>query len=206
MISIRDITKSFNKRVVLIGVSFDFEPGKISLIKGQNGSGKTTLMNIISNLIRPDSGEIFLSGTKISFHDYNYRNIVGYSLDYPFLIEKLTAYDYLTFLLNVYKLYNIDSKKNIINYLDMFKLPINIPIEKFSRGMKKKTSFIGAIIHNPKYLVLDEPFNSLDPASINLTIDILEHMKTEGKTIIIASPTPPERMMIDRALVLNSID
>lgn len=188
MITVKNISKSFEKKVIINNLSFEFSPGEISLIKGNNGSGKSTLLKIMSFLIKPDLGAVYFSGKKIGFYDYKYRNKVGYLLDQPFYLEKLNPVEYLVFLLKAYQLYNSKSKSKIHYQLDEYRLPYNKLIENFSQGMKKKISLISATIHEPDYLLLDEPFTSLDNSAEKVFAKRLIKMKKNGCTIIIASP------------------
>jgi ABC-2 type transport system ATP-binding protein len=189
MIEIKNISKSFSKQPVLKNLSLKFKNGEISLISGNNGTGKSTLLNIISCVIKPDSGEVYFSNKKIGFYDYKYRNQVGYLLDKPFYLEKLNAVEFLSFLLESYRNFDKNSKKEILFYLNLFQLPSGVLIENFSKGMKKKLSIISALIHNPKFLIMDEPIASLDNNSIELFQSVLLEKKRNNCTIIISSPT-----------------
>lgn len=189
MIEIKNISKSFSRQPVLKNLSLIFNSGEISLISGNNGSGKSTLINIISCIIKPDSGGIYFSNKKIGFYDYKYRNQVGYLLDKPFYIEKLNAVEFLSFLLKSYRIFDKNSKSEILSFLKLFQLPYDILIENYSKGMKKKLSIISALIHNPKFLIMDEPSASLDTNSIEIFQSLLLCKKRNNCTIIISSPT-----------------
>ncbi len=202
MILVNNITKSFSGKQILKDFSFEFKQGEITLIKGANGSGKSTLINIISCVIKPDFGEIYFSNKKVKFYDYKYRNQVGYLLQKSFLLEKLNACEYLMFLLKVYRNYDKGNKEKILNYLSLFDLPQNVLIEKFSEGMKKKLSIISAFVHNPKYILLDEPTASLDDNATS-TFTTLLNQKRKECTIIISSPNDTNYFEADKHVVLT---
>lgn len=205
MITVKNLSKSFSGNVIFKDFSYEFKKGEITLIEGANGTGKSTLLNIISCLIKPDSGEIYFSNRKISFYDYKYRNQVGYLLDKPFYLEKLNAFEFLLFLLESYK-FHTNKKSDVIKYyLRLFQLPPDILIENFSKGMKRKISIISALIHEPQYIIMDEPMASLDDRSIQILSNLL-YEKKRTSTILISSPIGINYLMADSTIELKNFN
>lgn len=189
MIEVKNLFKSFSGNLILRDFSFVFKSGEITLIKGNNGTGKSTLLNIISCVVKPDFGEIYFSNQKIGFYDYKYRKQVGYLLDKHFYLEKLNATEFLEFLLESYRIYDKNKKDKIQYYLSLFNLPPDVLIENFSKGMKKKMSIISALIHDPMYIIMDEPIMSLDSDTIETFTNLISEKRKNKCTILITSPT-----------------
>lgn len=188
MIEIKDIQKSYKKQEVLKGVDFQCTAGKIQALLGANGAGKSTLINIISALLVSNGGEFFIDGEKITDNSYKYKIKVGYVFENPIYIEKLSAREYLTFVAQMYKLPKEQYIARIAELLEFFELPDNKKyIEDYSKGMQNKVSLAAALIHNPKYLILDEPFDGVDFVSIQKISRLFKQMASNGATILITS-------------------
>lgn len=189
MIRIIQTAKSYRRNPVLTEVNLTCEKGKIQALLGENGSGKTTLVNIISGFIKSDKGEIFINEKKVTPRNYHYRNHAGYVLETPLYLDKLSAREFLTFLAKMYNIPNKEYTKKIEEILQFFDLPLDNKkyIESYSKGMKQKVSLAAAILHEPDYLVLDEPFNGLDFISLQNFSQIAKQMAHKGCTILITS-------------------
>ena len=189
MIKVNNIKKSYNNYSVLKGVDLVCEKGKIQALLGANGAGKTTLIHIISGLLKKDGGECFIDNEEITYNNYSYRANVGYVLEMPMYIESFTAKEYLEFIARLHKLNKDTIKLRIQELLDFFELPTQDKkyIKDFSRGMKGKISFAASLIHNPQFLILDEPFNGMDFLTIQKTVSLLQNMKNKGTTILVTS-------------------
>jgi len=189
MIEIKDITKAYKKQKVLKGINLTCKKGKIQALLGANGSGKSTLINIISGLIKMDGGAFFIDHKKITINNYKYRLKVGYVFEKPIYIDKLSAYEYLTFVAKLYGLQYDDYSKRIKELLTFFELPtLNKKyIEDYSKGMKSKVSLAAALLNQPTYLILDEPFDGFDFVAIQKISRLFHQMASKGATILIAS-------------------
>lgn len=189
MVEICNIKKAYKNQEVLKGINLSCNTGKIQALLGANGAGKTTLINIVSGLIKNDDGEIFIDGEKISFDSFKYRIKVGYVFEKPIYIEKLSANEYLTFVAKMYELPKDEYSFKINELLIFFDLPKDNKkyIERYSKGMKSKVSLAAALIHNPKYLILDEPFDGVDFVSIQNISKLFRQMAENGTTIFITS-------------------
>lgn len=188
MIQIKNLKKSFGSKQVLNGVNLEIHKGKIHGLIGSNGAGKSTLINVISGLIKSDSGDVLINGNSIE-NKYAYKTSVGYVFETPLYLEKLSAKEYLAFVSRSYNLHMGISSKKINELLDFFDLPRDNKkyIDQYSRGMKVKVSIAAAIIHDPIYLVLDEPFVGLDFHSIDKVSKLLKDKANNGGAIIVAS-------------------
>ena len=188
MIRISNIHKRYKSNLVLKCVDISINYGCIQSLLGANGAGKSTLIKIIACILESDSGELYIDNEKINIDSYGYRKKIGYVFEQPMYIDMLTPYEYLFF---VGRMYNIE--KNLLNnrinelllFLDLHE--IDNYIEKLSKGMKSKISIAAAIIHNPKYLILDEPFDGLDFLSIQKITRLFRTLVEKGCTILITS-------------------
>jgi len=189
MIEIKKIRKSYKKQEVLKEVNLTCQSGKIQALLGTNGAGKSTLISIISGLNKKDSGDFVIDGEKISIDNYKYRIKVGYVFEKPIYIDKLSAKEYLTFVAKMYKLPKEEYISRINELLEFFELPLDNKkyIEDYSKGMKNKVSLAAALIHHPKYLILDEPFDGVDFVSIQKITRLLKDLAKNGVTILITS-------------------
>jgi ABC-2 type transport system ATP-binding protein len=187
MIKINNLYKSYRHHEVLKGLCLEVPRGKIQSILGRNGSGKSTLLRCVSNVIDYEAGDIFISNISIKA-DNTYRKHVGYVFDSPLYIDKFSTVEYLTFLGMLYKMPKSKVKQRIDVLLDTFELPHDRKyIESYSGGMKCKVSLAAALLHEPKYLILDEPFNGLDFIACQRFSRILKDIAGQGGTILITS-------------------
>lgn len=184
------LVKSYGRDTkALDGLDLSVDEGTLLGFVGPNGAGKSTTINIIAGLIREDKGEIKLLGERIERTDYEYKRNVGFVLESPRYIDKLTAREYLRFVAAIYGLEERESKHRVEELLDFFDLEEKkkARIETFSAGMKKKISLASAIIHRPKILILDEPLEAIDPVSAKAIKDNLRLMVGRGTTVLLSS-------------------
>lgn len=189
-IELKGLVKSYSKDTkALNGLDLSVEEGTLLGFVGPNGAGKSTTINIISGSIRKDAGKVRLLGEEIRPTDYEYKRNVGFVLERPRYIEKLTAREYLRFVAGMYGIAAKESKRRIDELLDFFDLEKKkkTSIETFSAGMKKKISLAAAIIHRPKLLILDEPLEAIDPVSAKVIKDNLKTMVQHGTTVLLSS-------------------
>ncbi len=186
MLIVKNLIKKFNNTIAVNDVSFTVSPGKIFGLLGPNGAGKTTTIRTILNIIKPSSGEILFDSQQIS---YEYYNIIGYLPEERGLYKKSKVIDVLLYfaaLKNVSKNEAIPladgwlKKLNIIGYREK-------KIEQLSKGNQQKVQLIAAILHNPKLLILDEPFTGFDPINQQEVKDLILSLMSEGKTIILST-------------------
>jgi len=189
MIKIDRVTKKFSTKKVLDGVNLICQKGKVQALLGANGAGKTTLIDIVSGLSKSTKGSFYIDGEKINLDNYTYRKKVGYVFEKALFFEKLTAKEYLRFVSEMYELPKNNYLSRIEELIAFFELPSDNSknIENYSKGMKKKVSLAAALIHDPNYLILDEPFDGLDFVTLEKTKRLLRKMADNGTTILITS-------------------
>lgn len=176
MLHIDHLSKFYGKKQVLFDISFSLDPGDICAFIGSNGAGKTTTIKSALGLIPFDSGTIAIDGHNIETEPMEAKRIYSYVPDNPELYTFMRGIDYLNFIADIFEL-DYDTRKRGIDTLSKdFDIHNRLgePIESYSHGMQQKLALIGALLHDPKLIVLDEPFVGLDPLA---TKKIREHFK-----------------------------
>ena len=169
MIEIKKVSKTYNgKKKALNDVSFDINDGEIFAFIGHNGAGKTTMIKSIVGINNFDSGEIFINGKSIVNDAVNAKKDISYVPDNPDLYENMKAIDFINFICDMYETPSDVRMNNIIKYAKMFEIEdkLNNEISTYSHGMKQKIALIAALSHDPKVLIMDEPFVGLDPKAV----------------------------------------
>ena len=190
VLKVTSLAKTYNRNVVaLLNFNLELAQGIVLGLLGPNGAGKSTFINILANIIKRDSGEIYIDAEKITESSYQYKSFCGFVLEKPVYIDKLSISEYLEFAGNMYKLPDEVIKPRMDELIDVFDLQHQKDtwIETCSKGMKKKVSLATALLHDPQLLILDEPFSDLDLIAIGRFKDIINSLKNSGKTILIAS-------------------
>ena len=185
MIEVQGVNKSFGEEHVLKDVSHCFETGKIHGIVGNNGSGKTVLMKCICGFLKPDSGTIFVGGKQVG-RDTDFPEDIGIIIETPGFLPHLSGTQNLKILASLQKKANNHTIRAVLEQVgldpDMKK-----PVGKYSLGMRQRLGIAQAIMENPGFLILDEPFNGLDKHGVAEIRRLLLELKAAGKTILLAS-------------------
>ncbi|MBQ3430828.1 ABC transporter ATP-binding protein [Candidatus Saccharibacteria bacterium] len=189
MIEIKNLSKSYGKKKALDEVSFTVESGEIFAFIGHNGAGKTTLIKAIVGIHEFDEGEIKIDGKSIKTQPIECKKIMAYVPDNPELYENMKAIDYINFICDMYEISEEKRKKNVEKYAKMFELDevLENKISSFSHGMKQKVALIAALAHEPKVLVMDEPFVGLDPKAIFDMKEVMKEIAEKGGTIFFST-------------------
>ena len=176
MLHIDHLSKFYGKKQVLFDISFSLDPGDICAFIGSNGAGKTTTIKSALGLIPFDSGTITIDGHNIETEPMEAKRIYSYVPDNPELYTFMRGIDYLNFIADIFELDYDTRKRGIDTRSKDFDIHNRLgePIESYSHGMQQKLALIGALLHDPKLIVLDEPFVGLDPLA---TKKIREHFK-----------------------------
>jgi ABC-2 type transport system ATP-binding protein len=188
-LKIEHLNKSYRNTKAINNLSIEIKPGKLYGFVGINGAGKTTTINILANILKPDSGKIEMLGKEIKSGDWQYKSKVGFVLEEPKYIEHLTGAEFLKFagiMQNLDETITKARSKELINFLELNDKQNDL-IKTYSKGMKKKISFATALLHNPKLLILDEPLEGIDPVSSNMIKKLLKNFIKNGKTVLISS-------------------
>lgn len=189
MITISHVTKKYGTKKALDDVSFEVNDGEIFAFIGHNGAGKTTLIKAIVGIHDFDEGEILIDGKSIKKDPIECKKVMAYVPDNPELYENMKAIDFINFICDMYDIDAGKREKNIKEYAEMFEMTesLNNEIKSFSHGMKQKVALIAALAHDPKVLIMDEPFVGLDPKAIFDMKELMQEMVKHGKTIFFST-------------------
>lgn len=187
MLTASNLYKSFGSRRVLRGVNLKVDRGEIVALIGVNGAGKSTLLRILSTLTRPDGGSISLDGNSIHEDPNRVRQQMGVVLHAPMLYGSLTARENLRFFSRLFGV--LDSEKRIPQILDEMNLSSRADdlVRTYSRGMQQRLSIARALLHDPEFLLMDEPLTGLDDDSIDRLNQFLKRAAQQGKAILFAT-------------------
>ncbi|MBQ1496288.1 MAG: ABC transporter ATP-binding protein [Bacilli bacterium] len=185
MIEIKNVTKKYGDKKALDNVSFTVNDGDIFAFIGHNGAGKTTLIKSIVGIHDFDEGEILINNISIKDNPVECKKLMAFVPDNPETYEHMKAIDYINFICDMYDVPKDVRRNNIEKYSKIFGMEnkLNDTIDSFSHGMKQKVVLISALAHDPKILVMDEPFVGLDPKAVFEIKEILNEMVKEGKIV-----------------------
>lgn len=185
MLKIEHLTKKFGEKVAVDDLSITVENGQICAFIGHNGAGKTTTLKAIAGIITFDKGTIEVNGVDVVKNPFEAKAQIAYLPDNPDLYEHLKGIDYLNFIADVFNLSSQERKDRIEYYAKKLEIYNDLTslISSYSHGMKQKLALVSALIHNPKLLLLDEPFVGLDPISSYQFKLILQDLANIGVTI-----------------------
>ena len=189
MISISNVTKKYGNKKALDKVSFEVGDGEIFAFIGHNGAGKTTLIKAIVGIHDFDEGEILINGKSIKKEPVACKKEIAYVPDNPDLYENMRAVSFINFICDMYEVEQTRREKNIKKYAEMFDIVgnLNDVIGSLSHGMKQKIALIAALAHEPKILIMDEPFVGLDPKAVFDMKEVMREMVKEGKTVFFST-------------------
>ena len=190
MIEIKNVSKTYNgKKKVLKDVNFKIESGEIFAFIGHNGAGKTTMIKSIVGILDFEEGDILIDNKSIKEEPIECKKIMAYVPDNPDLYENMKAIDFINFICDMYEISEEKRKENTLKYAKMFEIEdkLNDDISIFSHGMKQKVALISALAHDPKVLIMDEPFVGLDPKAVYDMKEIMREMVKNGKTIFFST-------------------
>ena len=190
MIEIKNVSKTYNgTKKALDNVSLKITSGEIFAFIGHNGAGKTTMIKSIVGILDFEEGDITINGKSIKEDPIGCKLDMAYVPDNPDLYENMKAIDFINFICDMYNVPILTRKENITKYAQMFEIEDKLTndISSFSHGMKQKVSLIAALSHNPKVLIMDEPFVGLDPKAVFDIKEIMRQMTKEGKTIFFST-------------------
>lgn len=186
ILKIENLSKSYDKNLVLKNINLEIEEGSIFGLIGPNGAGKSTLMKSILGLVKKDSGSISLYGKEINAKNQKETNKnLGSLIENPSFYDHLTAYDNLDLICDM-KNIRKDNIENILKDVGLIKNK-NKKVREFSLGMKQRLGIAIALIGNPKFLILDEPINGLDPYGIEEMRDLFKNIVKNSNTSILIS-------------------
>jgi ABC-2 type transport system ATP-binding protein len=186
VLQLNQVRKTYQKHVAVDDVSFTMREGSIFGLLGPNGAGKTSLIRIITTITRADSGTVFLNGEKLNS---SHPSKIGYMPEERGLYKKMKVGEHLIYLARLKGLSKKEAKASISDWFIKFDIEDwwNKKVEELSKGMQQKIQFIATVVHQPKLLILDEPFSGLDPINTNLMKDEIRELQRNGSSIIFST-------------------
>ena len=180
------VSKSYGDFVAVDGLSFSIQPGGIYGLLGPNGAGKTSTLRMMIGIIVPDSGQISIFGEPLN---RAHKDRFGYLPEERGLYRKMKVLEHLTFLGQLKGLTGAEATRRAQSWCERFELAAwtGKKVEELSKGMQQKVQFIGAILHDPRLIIMDEPFAGLDPANAVALKDVLLELAKKGKTILLST-------------------
>ena len=182
-----DVSKYFGDLTALSGVRLRIEPGDAVLLYGPNGAGKTTLLRTLALLTRPSEGQVFFNGQDVRRDPTPAKATLGFVSHATFLYGELTARENLRFAGALFGLAQLE--KRIDAALDLFNLRerAGAPVRELSRGLQQRVSLARALLHDPGFLLLDEPFTGLDAATVETLRGLLRRLPEQGKAVVFST-------------------
>ncbi len=189
MITIKNLCKSYGKKKVLKDVNLTINDGDIYAFVGSNGAGKTTTIKSMLGILPFDSGDVLYNELSIKTNALKIKQDLAYIPDNPDIYEHLTGLEYLSFVADMYETPSNLKNERIKEYSKKLEIDKNLndKIGSYSHGMRQKIVIIAALIHDPKVIIMDEPFVGLDPLSTHTLKEIMKDLTKEGKIIFFST-------------------
>ncbi len=202
-VQVDHISKQFGNTQAVDNVSFDVLPGEIFGLLGPNGAGKTTTIRIILDIFKPDTGKVTLLGGKMTEEK---KNLIGYMPEERGLYQDIPVERCLHFLASLKGMEKTDAAQKIevmLKRFDLFDVRKK-KVKELSKGMQQKAQLISTLVHDPKLLIIDEPFSSLDPVNTQMVKDILNEERGKGKAVIMCTHQMAQvEQLCDRLVLIN---
>jgi len=189
IVTTRGLVKRYNGTLALAGLDLDIGEGEIFGLVGPNGAGKTTTLRMVSGLLKPDQGAISIFGIDAVAEPVSAKKIVGWLSDEPMIYDKLTPLEYLEFIAGLWRVEETTAEaraRDLIGWLGL-KAHAHERCEKFSRGMRQKVALAGALLHEPRLIILDEPLTGLDAGAARLVKDVLADNVRAGRSVVMTT-------------------
>ncbi len=189
MLNIKHLTKTYGEKKAVDDLSLHILPGEIYGFIGHNGAGKTTTLKACCGILQFDSGDITIDGISVKKDPIGCKRNLAYIPDNPDLYEFMTGIQYLNFISDIFAVGAADRRYRIRHYADAFELTADLaqPISAYSHGMKQKLAIISALVHEPKLIIMDEPFVGLDPKASHLLKSIMRELCDKGSAIFFST-------------------
>ena len=189
MLEIKNLTKTFGEKRAVDDLSLHIAPGEIFGFIGHNGAGKTTTLKAVAGILSFDAGQILIDGLDVKTRALDCKKRLAYIPDNPDLYDFMTGTKYLNFLADIFQVPAQKRNARIQKYADLFELTADLekPIAAYSHGMKQKLAIIGAWMHQPKLIIMDEPFVGLDPKAAHILKGMMRSFCDEGGAIFFST-------------------
>ena len=191
MIRTENLTKRFGEKDAVCDLTLEIPAGEFFCFLGPNGAGKTTTIKMLTGLLHPTAGRALLAGHDIQQQPVEAKQIIGYVPDSPFLYEKLTGREFMRFVAGLYRMQEDRWPEKTERLLEMFEIQSvgDQLIEDYSHGMRQKLSFASCFLHDPKIVIVDEPWVGLDPKNIRFVKQFLKGKTREGLSVFMSTHT-----------------
>ena len=189
MLKIEHLTKTYGDKKAVDNLNLHIKPGEIYGFIGHNGAGKTTTLKSVVGILQFDEGEILINGKSVRTAPLDCKRDIAYIPDNPDLYDFMTGIKYLNFIADIFKVSVADRQERIRKYADLFELTEDLaqPIAAYSHGMKQKLAIIAAWLHQPKLIIMDEPFVGLDPKASHLLKEMMRDICDAGGAIFFST-------------------
>ena len=189
MLKIEHLTKTYGEKKAVDDLSLHIAPGEIYGFIGHNGAGKTTTLKSVVGILQFDAGEITIGGVSIRRNPLACKKMIAYIPDNPDLYDYMTGIKYLNFIADIFGVPAETRQERIRKYADLFELTGDLaqPIAAYSHGMKQKLAIIAAWMHDPKLIIMDEPFVGLDPKASHLLKGMMREICDQGGAIFFST-------------------
>lgn len=189
MLRIENLTKIYGEKKAVDKLSVHIKPGEIYGFIGHNGAGKTTTLKSAVGILKFDDGEIYIDGASVKKEPLECKKKIAYIPDNPDLYDFMTGIGYLNFVADVFEVNSAKRNELITKYADLFEIKDDLgePISAYSHGMKQKLTIISALIHEPKLIIMDEPFVGLDPKASHILKEIMHEICQNGGAIFFST-------------------
>lgn len=189
MLKIQNLTKTYGDKKAVDDLSLHISPGEIYGFIGHNGAGKTTTIKACCGILQFDEGEIFIDGISIKENPIAYKSKLAYIPDNPDIYEFMTGIQFLNFVADIFGVGADERLERIHRYSEMLELTSSLaqPVSSYSHGMKQKLAIISALIHEPKLIIMDEPFVGLDPKASHLLKELMREICLSGGAIFFST-------------------
>ncbi len=185
-IDIKNVVKRYGEVTALKNVTFSVKEGEFFGLLGPNGAGKTTLIKIISTLLKPTEGDVYIGKKSVNKHPEKVKSLIGVVSHNTFLYEELSGYENLDFYMRLYGINDEETIWDVLKIVDMVEFA-NEKVYTLSSGMKKRVSIGKALLHRPKILLLDEPTSGLDPISAKKIRFLIKQLNKDGATVLLTT-------------------
>ena len=192
MIQTEHLTKHFGSKYAVSDLSLDIAEGTFFCFLGPNGAGKTTTIKMLTGLLHPSAGRALVGGFDVTQQPVEAKRLLGYVPDHPFLYDKLTGREFMRLVAGLYQIPEAIYQRDCERLLEMFEIArvADQLIEDYSHGMRQKLSFASCFLHQPRIVIVDEPWVGLDPKNIRFVKDFLkEKTREEGLTVFMSTHT-----------------
>lgn len=189
MLKIEHLTKIYGDKKAVDDLSLHIAPGEIYGFIGHNGAGKTTTIKACCGILQADSGKIYIDGASVQENPLAAKAKIAYIPDNPDLYEFMTGIQFLNFIGDIFSVKPQTRQERIRKYADLFEITDDLaqPISAYSHGMKQKLAVISALLHEPKLLIMDEPFVGLDPKASHILKDLMRELCNNGGAIFFST-------------------